>query len=405
MASNNPIVIIGSGQAGVSLARELRKANPEQAITVVSADQGGFYSKPMLSNAFIKKLPLERLVMQDSNVLAEKTQIQTIAHAQVTKVDTATQIIHLEQTLDAGQVELKTLAYDKLVLAVGAEPFAPAIPGIENAVAINHINDYNNFRAKLDAAGDKARIAIIGGGLVGCELANDIYFAEHQITLIERENQLLPRLISANLSEALEREFKALGFDVKTETAVESITEVAQDDKTIYQIKTGSELIEADLVISALGLRPRLELANSIGLKTNKGIICNTQLQTSEANIYALGDCVEVEGLVLPYILPIMEGARVLAQVLTGKEAALKYPCMPVAVKTSSFPMVVCPPLDAQHPELTVKEEIITDEEPAVRTFYYRGEQLVGFCLAGAATKERQALATQTLGYLDQVKL
>ncbi len=140
MASNNPIVIIGSGQAGVSLARELRKANPEQAITVVSADQGGFYSKPMLSNAFIKKLPLERLVMQDCNVLAEKTQIQTIAHAQVTKVDTATQIIHLEQTLDAGQVELKTLAYDKLVLAVGAEPFAPAIPGIENAVAINHIN-------------------------------------------------------------------------------------------------------------------------------------------------------------------------------------------------------------------------------------------------------------------------
>jgi len=384
----NHIVIIGSGQASISLAREIRKLDQQTKLTIVCADQGGFYSKPMLSNAFAKKLVLDKIVIQDAQVVETKLSIDILSNTTVTQISPAT------KTLELISDQIKSsLTYSSLVLATGASPIKPAIPGLQHSLSINHKNDYLLFRQTLTALETKTsspHIGIIGGGLVGCELANDLHLGGYQVTLIERETQLLPRVVSPVVSEKLVAAFSALGIHVKTSTALKSIEYKSIDKNNQYSLMTEQGEVPVDLVLCALGLTPNIALATAAGLKVKKGIVCDTQLQTSDASIFALGDCAEVSGLVLPYILPIMEGAKVLAAILTGSPSQVKYPCMPVAVKTTSYPLVACPP----NVNLKVTQ---TDEvsESSAKTLYYKGSELVGFCLAGDAVSQRHALAQQ----------
>jgi rubredoxin-NAD+ reductase len=147
--------------------------------------------------------------------------------------------------------------------------------------------------------------------------------------------------------------------------------------------------IEADLVLSAIGLRPRVELARDAGLTVNRGIVTDALLQTSASNVYALGDCAEVTGFNLPFVMPIMQAARALAKTLQGTPTAVIYPAMPVVVKTPACPTVVCPP--PLGVEGKWEETVATD---GVRALFHDGAgKLRGFALVGVATKDKQALA------------
>jgi rubredoxin-NAD+ reductase len=146
---------------------------------------------------------------------------------------------------------------------------------------------------------------------------------------------------------------------------------------------------EADLVLRAIGLAPETTLAAATGLKVNRGIVVDRLLQTSDPNIYALGDCAEVGGLVLPFILPIMQAARALAKTLAGTPTEVAYPAMPVLVKTPACPTVVSPP--AAGAEGVWQEEAI--EGGLQSLFHSPSGELLGFALMGEATKARQALA------------
>ena len=149
--------------------------------------------------------------------------------------------------------------------------------------------------------------------------------------------------------------------------------------------------INADVVLSAVGLRPRTALALAAGIKINRGIVVNGLLQTNIENIYALGDCAEVEGRVLPFVMPIMQAARALAPTLTGKQTPVHYPAMPVAVKTPCCPTVVSPPEADAQGEWKVEGGV--DGIKAV--FSHQNGQLLGFALMGTAVNEKAALTQQ----------
>jgi rubredoxin-NAD+ reductase len=144
-------------------------------------------------------------------------------------------------------------------------------------------------------------------------------------------------------------------------------------------------VLETDLVLSAVGLRSATRLAADAGLLVGRGIVVDAHLRTTDPNIYALGDCAEIFGQVLPYVMPIMNGARVLASVLTGEERALVYPPMPVLVKTTLCPVVICPPSGPGHWEETQSEGGVVS-----RHVDDHGK-LTGFALVGEATRERAA--------------
>jgi rubredoxin-NAD+ reductase len=157
----------------------------------------------------------------------------------------------------------------------------------------------------------------------------------------------------------------------------------------------GSSLY-ADRVLSAIGLAPRTGLATDAGLKIARGIVTDRLLATSAPHVYAMGDCAEIAGLNLPFVMPLMHQARALAATLAGTPTPLHYPAMPVIVKTPACPTVVCPPLPGAEGAWTTE----ASEDACVARFQSPGGQLLGFALLGTATSQRQALVAQVPAWL-----
>jgi rubredoxin-NAD+ reductase len=165
------------------------------------------------------------------------------------------------------------------------------------------------------------------------------------------------------------------------------------------QLDNGDSL-EADLVLSAVGLAPRTALAASAGLQTGRGIVTNHCLQTSARHVYALGDCAEINGMLLPYVMPIMQGARALAATLASYQDAndsvqarsVHYPPMPVSVKTPALPITVCSPAVGSAGAWVAASTGSADAN-AIEAHYLSPEgKLLGFALTGTACSRRSAL-------------
>jgi len=403
--TDHSLVIIGSGQAGATVAREFRKLDKTTSVCIITADKGGFYSKPMLSNAFQKKMPLDKLMMQDATTFDEKNQTKTLNFHRVNSLDVDNKQLSVT---DEAQQKTFSITYNNLVLALGAESIAAPFAGGELTYSINSHDDYLSLRQELAKLSANSTIGIIGGGLIGCELANDLSLGGFNIDLFEQAEYLMQRIAHQNASIHLEKALSGIGITIHTNTQVQSISTNDSGLKVNFQPKDQvASAKNYDLLITALGLKPKIQLAKNAGIKCNHGIECDRYLATSAPNVYAIGDCLEVQKLTLPYILPIMEGAKALAATLTGNPTALKYPSMPVAVKTPACPMVVCPPvshiLKSGSQTLTVESANNTPHESHTLYRLENGSQ-VGFSLTGSATQKRALEAKQTLGYFEQIK-
>lgn len=332
MSDTAPIVIVGSGQAGVMLARAVRKADAEVPITLVTGDDGASYYKPNLSKALADGKTPDDLVMAPADKLAEQLGMTVRAGVMAEAIEAPNKRL----VLAGGE----SLAYSKLVLAVGADPIHLPIDGdaADDILAVNDLGDYRVFRDRLP---DGGRVAIIGAGLIGCEFANDLAANGYGVNLIDMADWPLSRLLPQPMGEALAGALTELGATLHLGQGVRSVDR----DGDRFAVTTAADhRIEADVVLSAIGLAPRTDLARTAGIHCERGICVDDHLQTSVADIYALGDCIEVDGAVLPYILPINHAAKALAPTLTGTPTPLHWPAMPVIVKTPACPTIVCPP-------------------------------------------------------------
>jgi rubredoxin-NAD+ reductase len=195
---------------------------------------------------------------------------------------------------------------------------------------------------------------------------------------------LIPEKIGKLLQQALEN--NGVQFHLPC-----TVTHVNKLEKGYnLELSNGNEL-EVDFVLSAIGLKPHIMLATSANIKTNRGVLVNRYLETSVSDIYALGDCAEVEGHVLPYIAPILNCARALAKTLTDSRTAVEYPAMPVVVKTPAHPIAVCPPPK----NMEGSWQIESTDQYTKALFYNNAQQLFGFVLTNDAVKERANLAKQ----------
>ena len=369
------IVIIGTGLAGYTAAREFRKLDSSTPLHLISRDAGSFYSKPILSNALaLKKTPA--LIALNTAADMERQLAATVSpHSPVSAIDPIAHHI---------TVNGEAIAYAKLVLAVGADPIRLPLAGdaADGVLSVNDLSDYQRFRDALD---EKRRIVILGAGLIGCEFANDLRLGGYEVNVVDLAPQLLGRLLPPLAAGFLRATLEAAGVRFFLGTSVQSVTRAAPG---IVATLVDGTTIEADLVLSAIGLRPRTDLARDTGLTVKRGIVTNALLQTSVADVYALGDCAEVAGFNLPFVMPIMQAARALAKTLHGTPTAVIYPAMPVVVKTPACPTVVCPPPPGV--EGKWEESVAADGVRAL--FHDSAGTLRGFALGGAATKDKQAL-------------
>lgn len=370
------IIIVGSGLAGYNLARELRKQDSESELVIISADDGEFYSKPMLSNALAQgKMPAD-LPNRDAGGMAEQLPARILPRTRITGVDPAAHQL--------GLADGQTMEYSKLVLAVGADPIRLPLEGdaAGEVLSVNDLNDYARFR---EAIGESARVVVLGAGLIGCEFANDLRGAGHEVALVELAGQPLARLAPAEVGEALQRRLAGVGVAWHLANPAQAVDRV--DDGYQVTLADGTTL-SADVVLSAVGLRPRTALASEAGLACHRGIVVDRQLTTSDPDIHALGDCAEVDGHVLPYVMPLMNQARALGAVLAGQSRELVYPVMPVVVKTPALPLTVCPPPEGVKGAWQVQGE--GDDLEAL--FYDEAGTLRGFAVCGEANARKQAL-------------
>ena len=371
------IIIVGSGLAGYTLARELRKLSTDIPITIVTADGGEAYMKPMLSNALAKGHAADDLIQKDAATLGKDLGVSIRTRTRVVSINRAARGLSLTD----GTV----LAYGRLVLAVGADPRVFPAPGSDK-VGIATVNDLDDYRAWRTKIGQGRRILLIGAGLIGCEFANDLAGGGFKVAVVDPAPwplaRLLPKELGTMLTEALGTVGVAnhLGRTVGRYEATTTGFNAILDDGTT---------VPFDHALSAVGLAPRTKLAADAGLDVRAGIQVDNLLRTSDPLIYAIGDCAETKAGLLPFIAPLLAEARALAATLTGNETFLHLPALPVVVKTPCLPLVICPP----RPGAEGSWVVTSDAGGTVAAFMTpRGEE-IGFALAGGATSRQHDMA------------
>jgi rubredoxin-NAD+ reductase len=377
------LVILGSGLAGYGLLRELRKRDAHTPVTLITADDGRVYHKPNLSNALSQGRAPAQLASETAEQAAAKLNARILTHTRVSAIDPARQRLLSE----AGEIP-----YGRLVLAVGADPIPHGLGGnaAQHVLSVNDLDDYTRFRAALEG---KHHVAILGGGLIGCEFANDLAASGHAATVIHLGpwplERLLPEAAGRALAQALEGRGVAWRFGrtarlVDTGAAGYRIT-----------LDDGSQFA-ADLVLSAIGLRSRTQLAQAAGIPVKRGIVVNRKLETGVGGIHAIGDCAEVAGHVLPFVQPLLIQARALAAILAGEDAQVSYPAMPVLVKTGIYPVVVLPPA----PDAAGAWQVDSTDSGLCALHQDAAGSLNGFALTGSETGRRAELARRVSALL-----
>lgn len=339
----HPMIIIGSGMAGYTLAREFRKLNAEQELVMICADDAVNYAKPTLSNALVGNKAPEQIGLGDAAKMSAQLNMRIETHTWVKSIDAEKHELILQR-----EGQESTQQYSKLILAVGANPIRLAIAGdASDAIhVVNSLIDYRAFRESLAQKANK-RVVILGAGLIGCEFANDLQNTGHDVTVIDLAPQPLGRLLPNHVAEAFKQNLEETGIQFVLGTTVEKVSK--HSDASYEVTLANGQNLFADVVLSAIGLQPNIAVAKEAGIQTSRGVVTNTLLETNLVDVYALGDCAEVNGTLLPYVMPLMQQARALAKTLAGQTTAVHYPAMPVAVKTPAAPLTVLPaPIDVE---------------------------------------------------------
>ncbi|WP_434157038.1 FAD-dependent oxidoreductase [Vibrio alginolyticus] len=380
--SNDPIVIIGSGHSGYQLAAALRAQSETVAITVFTADDGALYSKPALSNALVMNKDGDALQSESALKWESRLNIRVYPHTRVEQIDRANSTLH---------TSIGKYAYSRLVLATGASPIEIPIEGDRSWVmSVNDLVDYRRFRSELQ---DKKRIAILGDGLIGCEFANDLIESGYEVTVIGLGQWPMERLIPQQLGESLQSALAERGVQWALQDSIARI-EPRSESSAVLHLNSGKQ-IEADLVLSAVGLKPNVSLAERAGLEVGRGIKVNQFGQTSDENIYSLGDCVETDHGWQPYIAPINQMIPSVAKSLLGDVAPISLTPTPVIVKTPILPLTIFPVAAEEQGQWYIE----TQADELTAAFYSPEGAMLGFALLGRKVQSLRG------PWLDQLSL
>ena len=438
-----PVIIIGSGMAGYTLARELRKLTTSLPIVMVCQDSGDSYAKPTLSNAYAQNKLADSIANASAAKMAETLNLTLLNFHQVTDINADEQFIVVRSLVN--EASQTTLAYRDLVLATGAH--SRLLPNLavnhQTIFAVNHLDEYKSFQQRLNTLKSQksapVKVAIIGAGLIGCEFANDLIgqntdnqTADITVAVFDKAArplaQQLPSEAGIMLQDALTQSGVTfyLGTDITSITTNVNTNNDTNDNATVtisFDRDKQSQTFEADIVLIAIGLVANTDLAASANIAiassqhinptithlprtVQQGIKVDAYLATSAKHIYAIGDCANVMGSYMPYVMPLMNQAKALAKTLADPNMAptkVAYPAMPVAIKTPSLPLVVLP-VSGQYSDDQLYWQTTPTTDGMVMTAHPKDDSnsILGFVLAGKeAAKQRLTLTKQVADWLS----
>jgi nitrite reductase (NADH) large subunit len=294
-------VVIGNGMAAMRTVEELLELAPNAYdITIFGAEPHGNYNRIMLSPVLAGEKKFEEIILHPKSWYAERG-IQLHTSDAVVSIDRRKRVVKATSGIE--------VAYDRVLLATGSNPFVLPLPGKELPGLVT-FRDLQDVDSMLRAARQYHRAVVIGGGLLGLEAANGLLKQGMDVTVVHLLDTLMERQLDKPAAQLLRAslEKRGLKFHMPAQT-----TAILGDTRvTGVRFANGAE-IAADVVVMAVGIKPNIELAKSIGLRCDKGIIVNDTLQTFDPSIYAVGECVQHRNNTYGLVAPLWEQARVCA--------------------------------------------------------------------------------------------
>ncbi len=301
------VVVIGNGISGIIFAKTLRELDRDVDIDVYTKEKYHYYPRPNLIDFLAKRIPYERLFAFSEDWYA-KQNIRIHLSKPVRKILPGI----CEVELDEGARE----RYDRLVVATGSFSFVPPFQGTDKR-GIFTLWNLDDAYTILKYLNDHPNVAVVGGGLLGLEVARALKARGAQVSVIEFFDRLLPRQLDKQGASILRSYIERMGIKVRVSTTTEEF--LGEGEVRGLRFKGGDE-IEADMAIVAAGARPNLSLVKDAGLETDRGLIVNEFLQTSDPSIYGVGDVVQHKGRVYGIIPASFDQARSAAHNVFGEE-------------------------------------------------------------------------------------
>lgn len=307
------VVIIGNGVAGTFSAQNIRRLNDEAEIEIYSQENYPYYTRIKLPGLISEKIKIDDLIVFKEDWYKNKN-IKTYLGKKVKRIDYKQKSIFIESK------ELP-IPYDKLIIATGS---MPNIPPIKNAVemvgngvfTLRNIDNAIEIRDFIKNKGVKKAI-IIGGGLLGLELAKQIKNCDLETTVVEFFPRLLPRQLDLDCGGLLKNTIENMGINVELSAATEEV--LVDGSVKGIKIKDGRQF-DADIVLVQAGIRSTINLASDVNIETNRGIKVNEFLETSIKDIYAVGDCIEYKDQTWGIIPACLEQSKIVAASVLGKK-------------------------------------------------------------------------------------
>ncbi|TPK58766.1 NAD(P)/FAD-dependent oxidoreductase [Mesorhizobium sp. B2-4-19] len=304
------LVIIGNGMApGRMLEHLLEQAPGRYAVTIFNAEPRVNYDRIMLSPVLSGEKDYEEIIIHGDGWYI-KHGITLYKGHKIVAIDRQAKTV----TSDHGVTE----PYDKLVIATGSVPFIIPVPG-HNLPGVLTYRDLDDVRAMMLAAQSRAKAVVIGGGLLGLEAAAGLNAQGMDVTVLHVMPTLMERQLDPAAGYLLQRAVEQRGIKVITKANTQAITGNGKVERV--ELADGT-VIPATLVVMAVGIRPNAALAKDAGIAVNRGIVVDAGMRSNDPDIYALGECAEVNGMVYGLVAPLYEMARVAAHQLAGNEAA-----------------------------------------------------------------------------------
>lgn len=328
-------LVIGNGVAGTTAAEQIRKHDGEGEITLVTAEGVPFYYRVRLPDYLGGEIAEDALIAKKKEWYGER-RINLLLSTRVTGADPEEKRV-LTAT---GQA----LAYDRLLLASGSRPFIPDIKGArkEGVFVIHTIED---ARRIASAAAGVNNVVIIGGGLLGLETGNALRRRGKKIAVVEFFPRLLPRQLDNEGAKRLQQIFEADGFTFRLDSTTREITGAEKAEGIVLE---NGETLAAEMVILSAGVRPDLDLATMLKVKTGRGVIVDEHMETSRPDIYAAGDVIEFEGRTYGIWPAAMEQGKIAGINMAGGQASYRGTTLSNTLKVAGIDLASCGDIDAE---------------------------------------------------------
>ncbi|AUX87436.1 nitrite reductase (NAD(P)H) small subunit [Acinetobacter sp. ACNIH2] len=365
------LVLVGNGLAGMRCLEDLLDMAPDRyEITVIGEEPWGNYNRIMLSPVLSGEKTFEDIMLHPHAWYLDKG-IRFIADDPAVKIDRPRKQVHTQKGI--------VVDYDRLILATGSKPFVPPVKGadLKGVVSFRDIYDVNTM---LEYCENKRNAVVIGGGLLGLEAAYGLKRRGMNVTVLHLMNRIMERQLDDRASQMLRHSIEQKGIRIITEANTE---ELVGTDGQVRQVrlKDGS-VLDADLVVFAVGIRPNIGLAQSAGLRTNRGVMVNDTMQTFDPSIYAVGECIEHRSQTFGLVEPLWGQAFICASHLAEHGSlTFKAPTVPTQLKVSGVDVFSAGNFE---PKDNFEDIILNDEKRQIyKRIIIQQDKVIGAVLFG----------------------